>query len=55
MQLVAVKWESQSGFRKKQADLNEVSWQRFQQVGLGSPGSGAADFTGCLQLLPTAQ
>ena len=34
MLLVAVKWESQSGFRKKQADLNEVTCQKIQVVGL---------------------
>jgi len=26
MLLVAVKWESQSEFREKQADLNELTW-----------------------------
>jgi hypothetical protein len=46
MLLVAVKWESQSGFREKQADLNEVTCQKIQVVELGSIGAGGADFTG---------
>jgi hypothetical protein len=34
MLLVAVKWESQSGFRENQADLNEETYRKIPVAGL---------------------